>query len=219
MQTLNYPEAGGAVEPLGAPDFSQIVQVIRERAWVVLVCALAGLLAAGVYLKRLPVRFESKCVLQLEPRGRVLGFEAESSQGASGEGGMQTFMEAFRSRALLERTVQELRLQQDRDFSPNPLSADAAIGLLGACIEVRQRKGTQLIDILARHGNALVSQKLADGVAKAFIQSQLDQRSSGARSVLEFLVAEAERLKLRLQKSEEALQGYKESNQSASLED
>ncbi|NBV87653.1 MAG: hypothetical protein EBS01_15600, partial [Verrucomicrobia bacterium] len=199
--------------------FNEVVQVIRERAWVLLVCALAGLLAAGAYLRRLPVRFESLCVLQLEPRGRVLGFEAEGAQGSSGEGGMQTFLEAFRSRALLGRVVQELKLQQDREFSPEALSADAAVGVLGACLEVRQRKGTQLIDIRARHGSPVVAQKLADGVARAFIQSQLDQRSSGARSVLEFLVAEAERLKLRLQKSEEALQGYKEKSQSASLED
>ena len=218
MQTLNYPEPGLSNEPAGGLDINQMLLAVRERSWVVLVCASAGLLSSGIYLKRLPVKFESKCVLQLEPHARVLGFEAENSQG-SAETSLQTILEAFRSRSLLNRVVHDLHLQDDPEFSPVPLSVEAAMGALGANIEVRQRRGTQLIDIFAQHGNPVVAQKLADGVAEAFIRSQLDLRSAGARSALEFLVAEAERLKLRLQKSEEALQGYKETSQSASLED
>jgi capsular exopolysaccharide synthesis family protein len=90
---------------------------------------------------------------------------------------------------------------------------------VAGCLEVRQRRSTSLIDIVARHGSARTACKLANGVSNAFIQMQLDQRASGARAVLEFLLAEAERLKKRLQHSEEALQLYKETNQAAALED
>jgi len=219
MQTLNYPEQGLPSEPASGLDINHMLVAVRERSWVVLVCASAGLLSAGVYLKRLPVKFESKCVLQLEPHARVLGFESENSQGSPAETSLQTILEAFRSRSLLNRVVHDLHLQEDPDFSPIPLSLEGAMGALGANVEVRQRRGTQLIDIFAQHSNPAVAQKLADGMAAVFIRSQLDLRSAGARAALEFLVTEADRLKLHLQKSEEALQGYKESNQSASLED
>jgi succinoglycan biosynthesis transport protein ExoP len=220
MQTLNLSEQPSSTEIAAAADLTQLVLAVRERYWVVLVCAFAGVLTAGIYLKHLPVRFESKCVLQPEQRGRVLGFESEGGQvSGAGEGGLQTVLEAFRSRTLLQRVVRNLRLTEDVEFSAVPLSMESALAAVGEAVEVRQRKGAQLIDVIAQHASPGIAQKLADGVAMAFMQSQLDQRSAGSRSVVEFLMAEAERLKSRLQKSEEALQNYKESTQASSLED
>ncbi len=219
MQTLPITEHVSTHSSPNVPDFNQVALVLKEQGWFVGVCAMAGLLTGGVYLQKMPLVHESTAVLQLEPRGRVLGFEPENTQSPSSEPGLQTILEAFRSRALMERATTDLKLTEDPNFSATPLAAEQAQARLAGCLEVRQRRGTQLIDITARHPGAAVSQQLANGVAHAFIQLQLDQRSSGARSVLEFLVAEADRLKKRLQKSEEALQTYKETSQAASLED
>jgi succinoglycan biosynthesis transport protein ExoP len=218
---MHNSHAPAALPPEGAatPDLQQLVLILRERYWVLLVCVVAGLLAAGVYLRRLPVVYQATAVLQLEPHGRVLGLEAENSTQPASEPPLQTILEAFKSRALLERAVRDLQLQEDRDFSPVILSPEQAQGVLSGCLDVRQRRSTSLIDITARHGSAKTAHRLANGVASAFIQMQLDQRASGARAVLEFLLAEAERLKKRLQRSEEALQNYKETNQAAALED
>jgi capsular exopolysaccharide synthesis family protein len=218
---MHNPNAHGVPPSEGAatPDLQQLLLILKERYWVLLVCVVSGLLAAGIYVRRLPVVHQSTAVLQLEPHGRVLGFDAEHSTQASSEPPLQTILEAFKSRSLLERAVRDLHLEEDRDFSPITLSPEQASGMLLGCLEVRQRRSTSLIDIVARHGSAKTSCKLANGVAAAFIQMQLDQRASGARAVLEFLLAEAERLKKRLQRSEEALQNYKEANQAAALED
>jgi succinoglycan biosynthesis transport protein ExoP len=218
---MHNSNAPGSLPSEGAstPDLQQLVLILRERYWVLLVCIVAGLLASGVYIRRLPVVYQSTAVLQLEPHGRVLGLDAENSTQPSSEPPLQTILEAFKSRSLLERAVRDLKLQEDREFSPITLSIEQAQGLLAGCLDVRQRKSTSLIDIVARHGRAQTACKLANGVSNAFIQMQLDQRSSGARAVLEFLLAEADRLKKRLQRSEEALQTYKETNQAAALED
>ncbi len=205
--------------PQAGPDLQQIAIVLRERGWIIGVCASAGLLAAGIYTKRLPLMYETLSVLQIEPRGRVLGFELDNTAPSGSEQGVQTILETFRSRALLDRVSTDLNLAENPDFSPVPLSQEQTLNVLRGCIDVRQRRGSQLLDITAHHPNAKITQSLANGVAKAFIQLQLDQRSSGARSVLEFLMTEADRLKKRLKKSEEALQSYKETNQAASLED
>jgi len=218
--TLLEPASNPANQlPQSGPDLQQIALVLRERGWIIGVCATAGLLSAAVYTKKLPLMYQSLSVLQIEPRGRVLGFESDNTAASGSEQGVQTILETFRSRALMERVSADLNLVQNPDFSRTTLSPEQAQNSLRGCIEVRQRRGTQLLDITARHQNASMTQSLANGVAKAFIQLQLDQRSSGARSVLEFLMTEADRLKKRLKKSEEALQSYKETNQAASLED
>lgn len=219
MPTPQTSDAAPQADASGVPDLSQIGVILKERGWIVGVCATAGLLAAGIHTKRMPVTFESVSVLQWEPHSRVLGFDAENAGTSASEPSLQTILEAFRSRALLERTATDLKLYEDRTFSPVQITLQQAQNSLSACLDVRQRRGTQLIDITARHADATVAQKLANGVAKSFIQLQLDLRSSGARSVMEFLLTEAERLKKRLQKSEEALQAYKETNEAASLED
>lgn len=218
MQPTNTSGPGPS-DGTSTPDLQQLVLILRERYWVLVVCVVAGVLAAGIYIRRLPVVYQATAVLQLEPRGRVLGFDAENSTQGSSEPPLQTILEAFKSRSLLERAVRDLHLQEDREFSPITLPVGHAEGLLAGCLEVRQRRSTALIDIVARHGNPRTACKLANGVSNAFIQMQLDQRASGARAVLEFLLAEADRLKKRLQHSEEALQIYKETNQAAALED
>jgi capsular exopolysaccharide synthesis family protein len=219
MAIHQSPDPSPHADASGVPDLSQLGAILRERGWIVGVCATAGLLAAGIHTKRMPVAFEAASVLQWEPHSRVLGFDAENAGNSSSEPGLQTILEAFRSRALLERTATDLKLYEDRSFCPVQITLQQAQNILSGCLEVKQRRGTQLIDITARHADAGVAQKLANGVAKSFIQLQLDLRSSGARSVMEFLLTEAERLKKRLQKSEEALQTYKETNEAASLED
>jgi len=200
-------------------DFQQVSLILRERGWLIGVCATAGLCAAALYVKRLPLAYEALSVLQISPRGRVLGFESDSPAPSGGETGFQTILETFKSQALMAKVSTDLELTENPQFSITPLTPEAAQNQLRGCLEVRQRRGTQLIDITARHSYPEVAQSISNSVAHAFIQLQLDQRSSGARAVLEFLMTEADKLKTRLKKSEEALQSYKESNQATSLED
>jgi uncharacterized protein involved in exopolysaccharide biosynthesis len=82
MHNLNAPSVPPS-EGAATPDLQQLLLILRERYWVLLVCVVAGLLAAGIYVRRLPVVYQSTAVLQLEPHGRVLGFDAENSTQAS----------------------------------------------------------------------------------------------------------------------------------------
>lgn len=219
MQTTSVLQSNVQQQTPNAPDLQQLSLILRERGWLIAACASVGILTGAIHSKRLPLTYESLSVLQLEPRGRVLGFESDNTAPSGNDAGLQTILETFKSRALLDRVQRELDLTDNPYFSSTPLTPDQAQNVIRGCLEVRQRRGTQLIDITVRHQNAEVAKSLANGVAQAFIQLQLDQRSSGARSVLEFLMAEADRLKKRLKKSEEALQVYKETNQATSLED
>jgi capsular exopolysaccharide synthesis family protein len=219
MQTSTAFHAHPIQSTPPSPDLDHISLVFRERGWIVGVCAAAGLICAAIHVSRLPLVYEAQAILQLEPHGRVLGFEADNGPYAASDAGVQTILETFKGRELIGRVVSELKLATDPQFSSSPLTEEQAQNTLRGCVEVKQRRGTQLLDILARHSNAEVSKKIADGFAHSFIQLQLDQRSASARSVLEFLITEADRLKSRLRKSEEALQSYKENNQAASLEE
>lgn len=214
--TSHSPQAS---PPSAVPDAAQLFLVLKERLWIVAVCCAAGLVAALVYAKRQPRTFRTHAVIQVEPRARVLGFESDSGPALGSEGGIPTILETFRSRPFAERAVRELRLAQDREFCSSPVPETHLPSQFRGCVHVSQRRGTQLLDIVAEHPVAAVAQRLANGAAESFIQHQIAQRTSGPRALMQFLVTEAERQKVKLQKSEEALQRYKETNRASSLED
>jgi succinoglycan biosynthesis transport protein ExoP len=220
METaIHAPPPVTAPSSPGVPDAAQLFLILKERLWIIGVCCAAGLVGALVYFKRQPTTFRTHAVIQVEARARVLGPESDPASPLASEAGIPTMLETFRSRPFSERAVRELRLASDPEFCPTPLADAALQGRFRACVHVAQRRGTQLLDIVAEHPTAVVAQRLANGAAESFIQHQIAQRTSGPRALMQFLTSEAQRQKANLQKSEEALQRYKETNRAASLED
>lgn len=217
MESTIHSPPPPAASPV--PDAAQLLLILRERLWIIGVCCAAGLIGSVVYIKRQPITFRTHAVIQVEQRARVLGVESDPASPLSSEAGIPTMLETFRSRPFAERAVRELRLAEDHEFRSGPPSEGALHGHFRQCVHVSQRRGTQLLDIIAEHPIAAVAQRLANGAAESFIQHQIAQRTSGPRALMQFLVNEAERQKTKLQKSEEALQRYKETNRAASLED
>ncbi len=81
------------------------------------------------------------------------------------------------------------------------------------------RKLTRLIDISATDTNPERARLIADTVVKEFMLQGLEQRVGLARVANDFLRDEANKLKAKLQESEQELQRYKEEHNAVSLEE
>ena len=243
MNTTN-----NGLPPAGLPEFSEntidwrgIGHVLLEKSWLILLCAVAGFFAANAYVRRIPEVYRATAVIQYDPESRkLLNFDDGQKQDLGNESGIQTVVEAFHSRALLAKIVDEERLNEDPAFMPlaadgtpqkleprlhfrtghkRPLAAEGtsktfetAVQVLGGCIEARTRRGTRLIDITATHRDARMAKRLADSAAREFLQLTIEQQASSSQAVMRFLLDEVEKLKSKLQHSEEAIQSYKETH-------
>ena len=202
-----------------APDTKQLFLLFREHLWMVCLCCVCGCIASVAYLQNAPKLYRTSAVVKLEPRSHLAGLESDPGPRGGADSSGATLVESFYSRLMADTALQHMGLEGDPLFAQQPLSTDQNRQLLRRSISLTPRKGTAFLDIHAQHTNPVMAQKLANGTAEAFLRLELDQRTLGARNLLEFLSTEGERLKDRLQKSENALQLYKETNRATSLED
>jgi capsular exopolysaccharide synthesis family protein len=202
-----------------APDTKQLLLLVRERLWIICLCCVSGCIASIAYLQNAPKLFRTASVVKLEPRMHLAGLETDPGPRGGGDLGAATLVESFYSRLMADTALLHMNLQGDPAFAPQPLSPEQSRQLFRSALTLSPRKGTAFLDIRAQHTNPVMAQKLANGTAEAFLRLELEQRTLGARNLLEFLTSEGERLKARLQKSEDALQLYKETNRATSLED
>lgn len=206
-------------------DWSELVHRLLEKSWLVLLCGLAGLCAVAFHIRDVPKIYRAAAVIQIDPGPQgVLGFDAGTKEDFGTESAVATVLAGLHSRALLTRVAEVNHLNENRDFMPAAPggglpSVESAAQTLDGMIEVQIRKGTQLVDVAVSHGNAQVAQTLADSLVNEFIQFRIEQRAASSQAVMTFLLKEAERLKGKLQRSDEAMQAYKEQHDALSLEE
>ena len=85
--------------------------------------------------------------------------------------------------------------------------------------DVRLRRGTRLIDITVVHPVPELTKLIANSIVEEFKGQSVEQHTSTSEVANEFLMQEANRLKEKLQKSENELQAYRERTAAVSLDD
>ena len=83
----------------------------------------------------------------------------------------------------------------------------------------RKFRGTRLIDVAATDTNPERAQLIAQTVVKEFMRQTIEQRMAAAQVANDFLRDEAEKLKTKLETSEQKLQKYKEEQNAVSLQE
>lgn len=219
---MKEPEEFGEDESIRKFSFLEIVHILREKAWLIIVCIIAGLFIGLGYSARQSKIYRSKAVIEVvAEESNFLKFEEGRSQDYSNQDALQTIVASFRSRTFLKNVVEKHGFRTDKAFTGGvgELPLDDAIDRVMHQTSVETRKGTRLIDITGEYNNPQTAQKLAHALTVEFLASLMEQKASTSRMAIKFLMDEGANLKAKLQHSEEALQAYKENRGSASLEE
>ncbi|MEY5026291.1 MAG: hypothetical protein RLZZ244_1819 [Verrucomicrobiota bacterium] len=211
------PPALPAPEPQGN-DLLQLVSTLLEHPRLLLLCALAGFLPALLYLQRQPVLYRASLVLLSESPRPLVRFDSDPAT-ASGDSPIQNALDALQGQPVLLRTLRSLQLESNPTFAPLPRSESETLQALLSHVQTRPRKGSQGIEVRAEHPDAATASSLANALAESFLAEHREEQARSHGSSMQLLLQEADSLKARLQKSEEALQSYLESHNAASLEE
>lgn len=209
-----------------AIDIRAILHVLIEKAWLIVLCLLVGVFAGLAYIARAPKIYRSQAVLQIDPdesKERVLGLDEKSSDDLTKDEMMQTIVDGFYTRTLWQKVVEANALQKNPDYLPpkpdkTPYTVDEATDAMGGFVKAERRKGTMLVDAAVEHPDPKMAQLIANSLAHEYIRLKITQGVGNSDLAVEYLMDEAKKVKAHLQKSEEALQNYKETNNSVSLE-
>ncbi len=235
MSRLHLSPEGKTVSSF---DLRTVYHVLLDRAWVIAVCVVVTLLLAAGYIQRTPNKYASTATLQVEQEEqRVVKFERVQQEDLRSLEILRTIEQTLKSRALLERVIDVNKLaenpafiadiqpldskngQSSKNADPSAVSMEQLVKQMDKILTVKLRRGTRLIDITVSHANPELTAKIANSLVQEFIRQGFEQQSSSTRVANEFLLAEADRLKKKLEESEHALQDYREKTKSASMED
>ena len=156
----------------------------------------------------MPIYSASATVLIDPEPPKVLNIQEVAPMGTSGwdPNYYPTQYEIIKSKPVLTRTIETLNL---KTRLPEVGSAREPHRAVLASLSVEPKRNTRLIQIRYEHRDPVIAAEVANAVAAAYVQYNLDLKLKGARDALAWLTSEAASLKRKVEDSSAALQNYR----------
>ncbi|WP_051938205.1 polysaccharide biosynthesis tyrosine autokinase [Ferriphaselus sp. R-1] len=206
---------------------------VVKRKWSILGLAAAmTLLATVVVFMMTPIYRSTVTILIEQNKTKVVSIEDVYSGIGQGKEYIQTQSEIIKSLSLAKVVVDKLKLTKHPAFDPRVNtswlhSTLAAVGVSGKELteaEVREAvaanlidhlivepvKLSQLIKVSYDSSDSELSAKIANAVAEAFVESDMEAKFQMTQRASNWLNEHLAGLKVDLQKSEQALQEYRD---------
>jgi polysaccharide biosynthesis transport protein len=207
-------------------DFGHLYHLLLSKAWVIILFVILCLGAAIAYLLWTPKIYESRAVIQVDQEAQkfVNTQNNSSNEEFKSVEELTTIAQTLMSDTVLLRVIKANELDKDPLFAPPKKDGSAyldseLVGRFKRNVTVGLRRGTRLIDVSVQDTDPKRAQQLAQSMVTEFISQIFDQKFTVSKAASDFLIQEADRLKEKLHKSEQALQQYREDHHAVSLED
>lgn len=206
-------------------DFERLLNLLRARAWLVIVVAVVFFAAAFAYALRSPKIYESRALIQVEQASQnVVDIDDIARENPQTTDFVNTVVQALTSRKLMLRVVKATGLDHNPEFAPPRSNGGKYTDIeladrLASKVSAKLRRGTRLIELTVEDKNPELAQKIAFSIVREFLRENFDQKLALSRVANEFLQEESEKLKAKLETSERKLQAYREQNKAVSLEE
>jgi polysaccharide biosynthesis transport protein len=212
----------GSVNPQSEPpaDWGALFSLLVERGWVVGLCVAFALLGAAYYAKRAPRIYEATATVQVEQEEQRPVKLEQGKEDLRTLEVMNTIVQKLSSRPLLERVLATNGLAfapQAGSAGKPPPTREQLLAALAGRVKVSLRRNTRLIDVKATHSDPLQAAQIANSVVEQYMSQDFEFRSAATRGAFAYLNAESERLKKKLEASEQTLQSYREEVGSVSM--
>ena len=221
----HYPHHHGALHQLEETfDPRRIVYLVLSRIVPILVFLIVGMAAVTGLVFTMPDVYESRAVLQVEQKDKkLLKGEGLTEEASSNVDFVNSVVQALTSRNILLRVVKTNHLEKNPDFAKprpdgKPYTDSQLVLLMEKKVAVKLRRLTRLIDITVEDHDPELACTLAKSMVTEFIKEGFEQKLNVTHVADDYLQQEADKLKARLQKAEQELQGYREQHNAVSLD-
>lgn len=204
------------VPAVPGPDFRAAIRTVRRR-WpvgAVLAVAVVGGTAAWTY--RQPKIYEATCAIVIETMApQVLqGVKEAVELGTGSMWATREFYETqfriMRSTEVMQRVIERLRLQHDKDFVGSGNADVRAVAQnASGTIRIGNVKDSRVVNIQVEDRSAERAALIANTLADVYIEHNLDFRLSGAKSATVWLTEQESELRKKVEASDLALYDFR----------
>jgi capsular exopolysaccharide synthesis family protein len=194
-------------------DLASLLRIVREWRWLILAAMVLGL-AGGIILTMLTTPlYKAFVTLEINPpRVQVLDKEQDDTQSVGNWDFIATQVGLLQSRAVAERTAQDLNLAANPAVSGSSGSVEDRIrnatGVVAGGLSVTMPEEGTLIRYSYTSSNPQLAALIANGVADSFINSGLQRRFESSAYARQFLERQIAKTRTDLEKSERTLAQY-----------
>jgi capsular exopolysaccharide synthesis family protein len=230
---------GGLELPLKSPDLEpsellQLVRTISKHKVLLLLACLGGLAVALLLARVLTPLYQAHTLVEIQGINEsYLGMRSLDPLAADetlAPSYLQTQLKILQTTTLLRMVRDSLELAErpellahksrlsewkERAGLPRPEPPDArlaALDWLRDAITVRALPETRLIEITATSTDRDLAAVVANRTAQVYIDQSLDVRWEAIKQTSEWITPKLDELRIKLENSEGALQGYAESS-------
>jgi uncharacterized protein involved in exopolysaccharide biosynthesis len=190
--------------------------MVLERRWLVLTSFFTILLLTAVYLFRATPIYSATVRIQIDREsGNPLNVREAVSLDTREQDYLQTQYKNIVSRSLIESVVNALKLEKDSRYAK---SMDV-VQAVANDITVVPIRLSRLVDVRVEHPNPETAAKIANALAKNFIEQNLDQKVNSSFQAMTWLMTQVADAKNKVEKSEADLQAYRQQFNEVSLEE
>lgn len=203
----------------GGIDLIHYWRLFWRNKLKIIACGLLLAIPVGFIEKEKPSTYESTASLsvQQDQRSNIMDIEGLYGVNTQSRTYTTTQFEVLRSRQLAERVIRNLNLLENPNFAPVQASdneADQRASMARALVRfsrqlrVRPVPNTSIVQITYTSTRPQLAANIANAVAEAYIEQDLEQRISATQQASRWLSERAAALNEDLQESEARLQAF-----------
>lgn len=197
-----------------------ILKALKRGAGILLASVVFALAAAWIYAEVIVTpSYRATSVIVLDPSGDQVVDFVRSSDLATDTVGINTQAAILRGRDLISSVVVEQDLLSDVEFNPAAVpdgpdltpteQQDIATRRLLSALQVRPVPTSLILEVRVETSEPAKSARLADAIAAAYVQSQLDQKISATLNDRNWLTQRMADLQSKLEVAETAVQDFR----------
>ena len=152
-------------------DLAAYYHMLREKAWIIITCALVGVVLGGAYIIRTPKVYAATAEVEVnQEQNKVVNIENVTSEDLSSTELLKTIEASLASRALMARVVEKMKLNGPilglPANPPVPYTTDYLAARLQDAVTVKLIRATRLIDVTVENTDPYSAMVIAGEIVK-----------------------------------------------------
>jgi polysaccharide biosynthesis transport protein len=216
------------------PDIRAYWRIIQKRRWTILPILLITFASVLIVtIKEKPI-YRANALLEIEKENPNIPTVQELFQLEDvSDNYLETQYKVLQSDTLARRVIEELHLDQVKEFNPpkrewfwesthaaaredgvvvNPETEQAVLARFNDRLSVEPVRRSRLVQVSFDSQDPSVAAKALNALASNYIQQNLESRWDDAQKASEWLSQQLQTFKAKLEKSEDELQDYAQNN-------
>lgn len=164
-------------------DLRHYLQVLSRRRWIIISVFVVAVLSSALYVSTARPVYSSTAMVLIEKEQRSQSYREEPVIEATADDYYQTQYKLLKSRSLLKKVYDSLRLSDQPDFA-------RGLGALDAAVLINPIRRSRLVNVTVESHDPELACRVANALSGAYVEQNLESKLFISKDVLEALFPE-----------------------------